>query len=119
MSWLEGVAVHPFAGEFTVASVEVEPVFAGDQSQCFGDVAPEFLGGAGSPGVAAGDGEATVVGVIAVLEALDIVPLPAMERDGEGGELLEGALAIDADGGIALSSKVVSLRRERFLAGGT
>ncbi len=94
-------------------------MFAWDQGEGFGDVAAEFFGGASAPWIAAGDSESSVVGIIVMFEPLDIVSLPAVQGDGEGGELLEGAVTVDAEGGVALASEGVGLRRERFLAGGT
>lgn len=114
----DGVAVDLFAAEFAVAGVQVQAVFAGNEGERHFQIGSEFFGGAGFAGVISGNGDAAAEGLGGVFEAGDVVALPAVEGDGDGGELAEGGFGIDAEGGVAFLSEAVGVRKERFLVGG-
>ena len=62
------------------------------------------------PGIVAGDGEAAAERFAGGFEAADVVALPAVERDRNLREPLEGRVGVDAERGVALAGGT----RKRF-----
>src|SRR5690606_23749609 len=100
---LERVAFDRAAPRLGIARVEVEAVASRDQREGLLEVGPEFVGGAGAPGVAAGDGEAAARRAVAALETGDIIALPAMDRDGDAREPGERGVGVHAEREVALA----------------
>src|SRR5262245_52797600 len=96
------VPIGLVVSEIAVEGVEVESMAAGDERECLIEVIAQFVGVACAAGVIAGDGESTADFVAGVFEAADIIALPALERDGDGGEAAQGAVNIDSRGGVTL-----------------
>ena len=101
MGRFEVSPVNRFAAGFRIGGVQVQAVAAGDQRQGLVQVRAEFNRGPGFAEVVAGDGHAAAQLRAGALETADIVALPAMEGEGDSGELLEGAVGVDAQGGVA------------------
>ena len=84
-------------GGVDVAGVEVDAMTAGNAGEgCF-KIGAEFLRCAGAAEVVAGNGQAAAELGRGVFEAADVVALPAVERNGNRGETLDGAIGIDAE----------------------
>ena len=72
---------------------------AGDEGVGLVEVCAEFVGVAGFAGVVSGGGDAAAEGG-GGFEAGDVVALPAVEGDGDGGECGEGFVGVYAEGGV-------------------
>ena len=103
------VAVHLAAAHLGVAGVEVEAVAAGNERERLLEVRPQFVGRAGLAGVIAGDGQAAAERLAGVLEAADVIALPAMDGNRDAGKLLEGFVGVHAQGGIAFFGEAIGL----------
>ena len=79
---------------------------AGDAGEGFFKIGAEFLRRAGAAEVVAGDGQAAAEFGRGVFEAADVVALPAVERNGNRGETVEGAIGIDAEFGVLFARNV-------------
>src|SRR5262249_9506517 len=99
----ESVALDRPAARLGVDGVQVEAVPAGDQAQGFFQVAAQLVGVARLAGVVAGRLDAAAGQAEVVLEAADVVALPAVQGYRDCGEDLQGPVAIDAEGGVALA----------------
>ena len=94
---LERVAVdEAVLAEDRVVGVEVEAVRAGDEREGLLDVGHQLLRRAGAAGVVAGRLDAAGERAV-VVEADDVVALPAVHGDVEPAEGLEGGLDVDAE----------------------
>ena len=82
-------------------------MLAGDQREGLDRVAAKFVGRAGLAGIIARDGQSAAELLAGVFEAADVVALPAMQRNGHGGQSLQGGFGIDAQRGIALFGGLV------------
>src|SRR5438270_708585 len=77
---LDGVAVDALATGLGVAGVQVDAVGPGQQGKDPLQVGPQLVTVAGAAGVVAGDGDAAFQRAPVVLQAVDVVPLPAVQR---------------------------------------
>ena len=105
----QGVAVHLLAAHLGIAGMQVEAVAAGNDRKGLLEVAAQLVGRAGLAGVIAGDGEAAAQLLAGVLEAADVVALPAMDGDRDARQLFEGFIGVHAQGGIAFFGKLIGL----------
>ena len=97
MAGLERVAVdEAVLAEDRVVGVEVEAVRAGDEREGLLDVGHQLLRVAGAAGVVAGRLDAAGERAV-VVEADDVVALPAVHGDMELSEGLQGGLDVDAE----------------------
>jgi len=78
-----------------VDRVQVEPLLAGDEREHFVNICAQFFGVAGAARVVAGHSQSAVEGP-GVLEAGDVVALPAVEADRDAIEPLERGFDIDS-----------------------
>ncbi len=101
------VAIDFAAAEFPVGGMQVEAVFTGDQRERPGGIRAEFVRAAGLAGVVAGGHQSAGEGGVRLLEAADVIALPAVQRQGDAGELLEDVFRIDAEVGIAFAGEVI------------
>ena len=69
---------------------------AGEERQRLVQVGAELVGRAGLAGIVAGDRQAAADRLARALEPADVVPLPAVQRDRDGRQPLEGRLDVDA-----------------------
>ena len=76
-------------------------------------VGPQFLGRAGLAGVVAGNRQAAAHFHVQVLEAGVVVALPAVQRDGNLGQLLQGTIRIHAHRGVPFLGQRIR-RFDRF-----
>ena len=102
---LDLVAVDLLAAELAVDGVDVEAVFAGQQRVDQFKVGAQFLRVAGLAGVIAGHRQPAAEFGNGLLEAGDVVALPAMQRNRHGGESCEGGFGIDPEGGVLFASQ--------------
>ena len=93
---LESVALDLPASGLGVAGVEVQTMCAGQERQRLVQVGSQLVGCAGLAGITAGDRQAAPQLLATVLETTDVVSLPAVQRDRDCGQLLDGRLDIDA-----------------------
>ena len=91
-------------------------MLAGDQGVGLIEVRPELVGRPGLARVVPRDRQAAAEGLAVDLEAADVVPLPAVERDGDGREPFEGAVDVDAEPGIAFPGRLEGPLDGLFLA---
>ena len=101
------VAVHLLAAKLAIEGVEVEPVLAWDDRERGVEIAAEFVGRAGSSGIVAGHGEAAADRPALVLEAADVVSLPAVQRHGNLGEGGADLVGVHAERLITLAGVLV------------
>ena len=113
---LDLVAIDAAAAELAVEGVQVEAVLAGDQREGLVQVGAKFLGRAGLAGIVARDREAAAEFFARVLEAADVVALPAVERDRNRGEPLDGRVGVDAEFGVTFFRGRVG-RLDRWFVG--
>ena len=76
---LEGVALDLLSPGLGIAGMEVEPVSAGNQSQSLVHVGSELVGRTGPARIVAGNRQAPAQLGAGVLEAADIIALPAVQ----------------------------------------
>ena len=89
------VAIHFAAAELAVHRVQVHSMFARNERERFVEIHPQFVRRAGLARMVAGDGKAAANGSGAVLETGNVIALPAMKRDGDCREGLQGRLHVD------------------------
>ena len=95
------VAVHSLV-RVEIDRVEIQTLHAGNKGKGFVDVASEFFRCACPSGIVAG-GENSAGSASGIrFESPDVIALPAVERDRNGGEFFQCRVGIDADGGIIL-----------------
>ena len=105
---LQDVAVDPgvLVGEDGVGGVQVDALGAGHEGHGGLEIGGQLFEGAGAAGVVArgldAAGEAPFL-----VEAEHVVALPAVHRDGLGGQLLHHRLGVDAEGGVLLAGQIV------------
>jgi hypothetical protein len=105
---LHGVAVDGLAPEFSVHGVEIDAVAARDEGERLGHIGAELVRIAGPSRGAPGDLQAAAGQALgAPLEADDVVPLPAMERQGDRLEPGQGFFGIDAPLGVFVAGRRV------------
>ena len=102
MFGLQLVAVGPISVvKHGVAGVEVHFLRAGAEFEHHIDVIHQLLRGAGTAGIVAGGLNAAGKGLVGVgVKAADIVALPAVERDGNGLQLFDSSIGVDAQCGV-------------------
>ena len=101
------VAIDPLAARLGVAGVQVEAVLAGNEREGLVRVAAEFVGRAGLAGIVARDGQSAAQFLAGIFESAHVVALPAMQRNGHGGQALQSGFGIDPQRGIALLGGLV------------
>jgi hypothetical protein len=102
MFGLDLVAIHFLAAEIAVKRVQIEAVFAGNAGERFPGVRAEFIRRPGLARLISGGNEPAAERAAEVFEAADIIALPAVEGDGDFGELGQHAIDVHADFGIAV-----------------
>ena len=101
------VALDLLAAGLGVAGVEVQAVRAGDQREGLVEVGAQFVGRAGLAGIVARDRQAAADRLAGVLEAADVVALPAVERDGDARQPRQGELGVHAERRVAIAGVYV------------
>ena len=91
MLGLERIALDLPAAGLGVAGVQIQAVRAGNERQGLVQVAAQLVGRAGLAGIIAGDGQAAAQLLADCLKPADVVALPAVQRDRDGGQPLERA----------------------------
>ena len=89
--------------------MEIETVAAGHDRKRLLKVRPQFVRCAGFAGIIAGDGQSAAERLAGVLEAADIIPLPAMDGNRDAAKLSEGFVGVHAQGGVAFFGEAISL----------
>ena len=87
---LERVALDLPAAGLGIAGVEVQAMRAGQERQRLVQIGSELVGRAGLAGIMAGDRQAAPELLARILEAADVVALPAMERDRDRSTAVRG-----------------------------
>ena len=87
--------------------MEVQALHAGNKGERFVDVASEFFRCACPSGIVAGgeDSAGSASGIR--FESADVIALPAVEGDRDGGKFFQCGVGIDADGGVVLFGEPV------------
>ena len=104
----EFVPIDPLAARLGVTGMQVEAVLSGNEREGLDRVAAKFVGRAGLAGVVARDGQSAAQFFAGLFESAHVVALPAMQRNGHGGQSLQSGLGIDPQRGIALVGGLVS-----------
>ena len=86
--------------------MEIETVAPRNQRERLIEIGPQLVWRPGPPRIISRHGQATADGVPLLLESTHIVPLPAVERDGNRLQSLESLLNVDAEGGISLPGEL-------------
>jgi hypothetical protein len=91
------IALHFFAVEIGVAGVQIQTVPTGQKREGLFNVLPQFTEGPRLAGIISRglDAPATQRGT-GCFKTADIITLPAMKREGNGGEPLQYGLRVDA-----------------------
>jgi len=89
--------------------MKVEAVAAGNDRKGLLEVRSQLVGCAGLAGVVAGNGKPAAEFLAGVLEATDIIALPAMDGNRDAGKLLECFVGVHAQGGIAFLGEAIGL----------
>ena len=82
-------------------------MFAGNQSERLIQVSAKFIRRAGFAGIISRGHDAAGEGTAEILEAADVVTLPAVKRDGDFGKLLEDGVGVNPEGGVAFAGELV------------
>src|SRR5262249_44482410 len=110
----QSVSLDPSSTRFSITCMEVEPVAARDQCQGHVEIGSQFIRSPRSPSIIARDGQPTPDRLGQSLEADDVVTLPAVQRDGDTRESLEGPLDIDSPVLVTLFGQSEALLKIRF-----
>jgi hypothetical protein len=102
------VAIDGLSLELAVEGVEVQAMAAGDERERLLCVGAQLVRGTGGAGVVPGGGNAAGELAAEVLEAPDVVALPAVQRHGHGPEPVQRSLGVHAAGLVALGREFVS-----------
>ena len=102
----DGVAVNPPGAELSITGVKVHAMCAGNQCQRFLQIGAEFVRRAGLAGMIACDRKATAERLARVFKSAHIVALPALERDGNDGELFQRSVRVHAGLGVAFPGQI-------------
>lgn len=94
---LDRVTVDGLASKVAVGGVKIESVGTWNQAECFVEVRSEFIEGSGAARMIAGDGNPTGESASGGFKAGDIIALPALERDGDGGQRAKRGFCIDPE----------------------
>ena len=92
------VAINLLPGKLAIEGMQVEPVAAGDEGEGHIEIGPQFIRRAGLARIIARHGQSAAEFLARMLKAADIVPLPAMERNGDLGEAAQRLLHAHAVG---------------------
>ncbi len=103
------VPVHLAAVHLGVAGMQVEPVRPGQHRERLLKVRPQFGRRARFAGVIAGDGQPTAQRLAGILEAADIVALPAMDGNRYAAKLFKGFIGIHPQGGKTFPGEAIGL----------
>ncbi len=95
------IAVHALATGFGVKGVQVHSVFAGNQKKGLLQISPQLVRCSRLAWIIAGDRQAAAEFSAGVLESAHVISLPAMERDGDSGELFQCLVGVHALLGVA------------------
>ena len=104
---VDGVAVDALAAEVAVEGVQVEAMASGDQREGLFGVGAELLGRARLARIVAGRGQPAAELHPELLEPADVIPLPAVQRDGDLRQPGECRIGIDAVLGVPFPGVVV------------
>ena len=103
----ELVPIDAFAKSLGVDGMKVHAVGAGNEGEGLVEVGAEFVGVAGFAGIVAGGLDAAAGKARGTLETADIIPLPAMQRNGDVAQCGQGAVGINAGGGVIFTGETV------------
>src|SRR5207247_4235268 len=98
----EPIALDGPAAGLGVDGVQIDTMFTWQEAQSLVEISAQLLGVAGLAGIVAGGLDAATGQALVVLEAADVVALPAVQRQRDGAEDFEGAVRADAEASIAL-----------------
>jgi len=111
------VAVDFFSAELAIDRVEAETVLSGDEGEGLGGVRAELVRRAGLARVVAGGEDAAGQRAPGVLEASDVIALPAVKGDRDPGEAAEGLAGVHPDSGVSFLGVLVGLLELGIAAG--
>ena len=116
---LDLVAVDPgvLVGEDGIAGMQVDALLAGDEAARLLEVGRQLLEGAGAARVVARGHDAAGGRIVLLVEAHDVVALPAVDGDRLAGQLRQDRLGVDALGGVCLACQFVSCAHMRSYLG--
>ena len=87
-------------------------MLAGDECEGCVEVPAQLVNRTGAARVVAGGLDVAAETALRFLEARHVFALPAMERDGDRGQLAQGGFYINAEGGVGFFGKVKGGRHE-------
>ncbi len=111
------IPLDPPPAGLGIAGVEVEPVPAGDQAVCGVQVGPQLVRRPRLARIGPRHGQAAAERPAAPLEPADVVPLPAVDRDGDLAQPRHRPVDVDADGGVTLPGEPESALGHLVFAG--
>ena len=114
MARLNFIAIHFLTAELAVTRVQIEPVRAGNERECFRRVGAQLIRRAGFAGIIPRGHDAAGERPIEILKAAHVITLPAVQRDRDFGKRLEDFFGVHAVGGIAFPGEPVGLLRILF-----
>ena len=101
------IAVHLFAAEFAVASVEVQAMFARDEREGLLQVGAQFIRRPRLAGVIAGGDESAAQRPADIFKAADVIALPAMDRNCDPGKRFKRGCGIHSQRQVAFAGENV------------
>jgi hypothetical protein len=101
-------SIHPLAAELAVERVQVEAVASRNQRKRHRGVGAQLIGRARLARVVAGRRQPSAEALAETLEAADVIPLPAVQRDRDAGEALQRRFSVDPEVGILLLRERIS-----------
>ncbi len=115
----EFVARNRFCcAEVGIEGVKVQPVSTWNQRKRFVDVLPQLLNGAGLARIVAGGLDAASAECSASgFKAADVIALPAVQRDRNRFQPLQGGFSVDAPGGVYFAGPSVLFCAHLFWMG--
>src|SRR5437899_5686371 len=106
MFGLQLVPSNAFPTSLRVRRVQTQAMLAGDKRERLFKVAAELVRRASFSRIIAGDSESSAKGAVRILEAADVVTLPAMKRNGNARKLSERFADIYTEFGVAFFCEV-------------
>ena len=106
MTRFERVALDALPSGLGIDGVKVEPMTAGDQGKSLLQIRTQLVGRSRFARIIARDGQPPAQGQTRVLEASNIIPLPAVERHGDRCQRLENGSHVDTNRSVTLDGQL-------------
>src|SRR5262245_20440468 len=107
MLWCQFIASDGPCVRFRITGVKVHSMPAGNQGQRELEVGAQLICRTSPAGIAASDGQSAANLLPQVLEATDVISLPAVQRNGNAGQSPASCVAIDTQLGVTLSCQFI------------